>query len=155
MIDASGVDWAKVVFHCFVETEAALRRSEAMLSHVFATSPDCLTLTELETGRYTLTLTQTALPSPGQPDKQPLVIPLRYVLFDAQGAVVDQVPEADAVVRDGLVELTQARHVLRWRGLKDKPLPAFNQGFGAPVKLRKRGSSPCAMRSALRSSWRA
>ncbi len=35
-------------------TEAALRRSEALLSHLFATSPDCMTLTELETGRFTL-----------------------------------------------------------------------------------------------------
>ena len=34
--------------------EAALRRSEALLSHLFATSPDCLTLTDLETGRYAL-----------------------------------------------------------------------------------------------------
>ena len=87
-------------------------------------------------GDYTLTIDQHTPPTPGQPDKQPLVIPLRYVLFDAQGAVVDQAPESDAVVRDGLVELTGARHVLRWRGLKGAPLPAFNQGFGAPVKLR-------------------
>ncbi len=35
-------------------TEAALRRSEQLLSHLFATSPDCMTLTELESGRYTL-----------------------------------------------------------------------------------------------------
>jgi PAS domain S-box-containing protein len=34
--------------------EAALRRSEALLSHLFATSPDCLTLTELDSGRYAL-----------------------------------------------------------------------------------------------------
>jgi len=34
--------------------EAALRRSEALLSHLFATSPDCLTLTEFDSGRYTL-----------------------------------------------------------------------------------------------------
>ncbi|WP_298833849.1 PAS domain S-box protein [uncultured Piscinibacter sp.] len=34
--------------------EAALRRSEALLSHLFATSPDCLTLTELDSGRFTL-----------------------------------------------------------------------------------------------------
>ena len=34
--------------------EAALRRSEAMLSHLFATSPDCITLSEIETGRLTL-----------------------------------------------------------------------------------------------------
>ena len=35
-------------------TESALRRSEALLSHLIATSPDCLTLTDLDSGRYTL-----------------------------------------------------------------------------------------------------
>ncbi|MGZ5274699.1 MAG: PAS domain S-box protein [Caldimonas sp.] len=34
--------------------EAALRRSEAMLSHLFATSPDCISLAELESGRHTM-----------------------------------------------------------------------------------------------------
>jgi PAS domain S-box-containing protein len=34
--------------------EAALRRSEAMLSHLFATSPDLMTLTELPSGRFTM-----------------------------------------------------------------------------------------------------
>ncbi len=34
--------------------ESALRRSEALLSHLFATSPDCLTLTDIESGRYAL-----------------------------------------------------------------------------------------------------
>jgi PAS domain S-box-containing protein len=34
--------------------EVALRRSEAMLSHLFATSPDCITLTEMATGRHAL-----------------------------------------------------------------------------------------------------
>jgi PAS domain S-box-containing protein len=35
-------------------TEAALRRSEQLLSHLFATSPDVMTLTELDSGRFTL-----------------------------------------------------------------------------------------------------
>ncbi|HET6598849.1 MAG TPA: PAS domain S-box protein, partial [Burkholderiaceae bacterium] len=34
--------------------ENALRRSEAMLSHLVATSPDCITLTEVATGRYAM-----------------------------------------------------------------------------------------------------
>ena len=34
--------------------EGALRRSEAMLSHLFANSPDCITLTEMATGRYAM-----------------------------------------------------------------------------------------------------
>ena len=34
--------------------EGALRRSEAMLSHLFATSPDCIALTEVATGRFAM-----------------------------------------------------------------------------------------------------
>ncbi|MEO8058816.1 MAG: PAS domain S-box protein [Burkholderiales bacterium] len=34
--------------------EAALRRSEAMLSHLFATSPDCIMLIDTGTGRFSL-----------------------------------------------------------------------------------------------------
>ena len=37
-----------------VITEAALRRSEAMLSHLFATSPDFITLSDMETGVYVM-----------------------------------------------------------------------------------------------------
>jgi PAS domain S-box-containing protein len=37
-----------------VAAESALRRSQALLSHLIDTSPDCITLTELETGRYEL-----------------------------------------------------------------------------------------------------
>jgi PAS domain S-box-containing protein len=34
--------------------QAALRRSEALLSHLFATSPDCIALSEIESGRHTM-----------------------------------------------------------------------------------------------------
>ena len=34
--------------------EGALRRSEAMLSHLFATSPECIALTDMSSGRYAL-----------------------------------------------------------------------------------------------------
>jgi PAS domain S-box-containing protein len=37
-----------------VAAEAALRRSQALLTHLIETSPDCITLTELATGRYEL-----------------------------------------------------------------------------------------------------
>ena len=37
-----------------VNAEAALRRSEALLSHLFATSPDLITVTEMATGRFAM-----------------------------------------------------------------------------------------------------
>ena len=87
-------------------------------------------------GDYTLTVDQHTPPTPGQPDKQPLLVPLRFALFADDGSEIATPPEADAVVRGDLVVLVAARHVLRWRGLGRKPLAAFNQGFAAPVKLQ-------------------
>lgn len=87
-------------------------------------------------GDYTLTIDQHTPATPGQPEKQPLLIPLRFALYDADGGEITTPPEADAVVREGMAELTAARHVLRWRGLRGRPLPAFNHGFAAPVKLQ-------------------
>ena len=87
------------------------------------------------TGDYTLTVRQSTPPTPGQPEKSPLPIPLRWALYDAAGVAITTPPETDARVRDGLVELGADEHVLRWRGLAAAPLPAFNQGFAAPVKL--------------------
>ena len=88
-------------------------------------------------GDYALAIEQSQPATPGQPGpKAPLPIPLRFALYAADGRRIDALPEADAPVREGLVELQAARHVLRWPALGREPLPAFNQGFSAPVKLQ-------------------
>ncbi|KFN49525.1 aminopeptidase N [Arenimonas composti] len=88
-------------------------------------------------GDYTLQVDQHTPPTPGQAHKEALPMPLRFVLFAPDGGVIDAAPETDApALPGGGVALTQATHVLRWRGLRARPLPAFNQGFAAPVKLR-------------------
>jgi aminopeptidase N len=67
---------------------------------------------------------------------QPLHIPLAFALYAADGSPIDALPQGDAVVRPGLIELTQSRHVLRVEGLARAPLPAFLQGLSAPVRLQ-------------------
>ena len=53
---ASGPATLSIMFDITVRqrVEAALRRSEAMLSHLFATSPDCIALSEFESGRHAM-----------------------------------------------------------------------------------------------------
>ncbi|KFN46338.1 aminopeptidase N [Arenimonas metalli] len=97
------------------------------------------------TGDYTLTVEQHVPPTPGQPLKQPMLVPLRFALYDVAGAAITAAPETDAAINPAgfhgvatngaIVELVAARHVLRWRGLPGKPLATFNQGFAAPVKI--------------------
>ena len=93
------------------------------------------------TGDYVVTVDQRTPPTPGQPEKQPLLVPLRFALYDAQDRRITALPETDAEVRGDRVELVAPRHVLRWRGLAARPLATFNQGFAAPVKLQFAQSS--------------
>lgn len=66
----------------------------------------------------------------------PLLIPLRWALHDADGGVIGAAPtRADARVHADLIELTATTHTLTFDGLAKRPLPAFNQGLSAPVKV--------------------
>jgi aminopeptidase N len=76
-------------------------------------------------GTYSLTLAQSCLPTPGQPDKQPFVIPVRLGLLDAEGAEL----------REGLHVLTEPSQTLSFTGLDSEPVPSILRGFSAPVIL--------------------
>ncbi|KFG88584.1 Aminopeptidase N [Sphingobium herbicidovorans NBRC 16415] len=71
-----------------------------------------------------LLLEQSIPPTPGQPDKQPMAIPLRTALFDR------------AVGRhrgETLLMLTQAQQSFTFSGFADAPILSINRGFSAPV----------------------
>ncbi|MCT2557972.1 aminopeptidase N [Tsuneonella sp. YG55] len=76
----------------------------------------------------TLTLRQTVPPTPGQPDKQPMPIPLKYALFDrATGAHRGE----ELIVLDG----TETQ--IAFGGFADKPVLSINRGFSAPVSIER------------------
>jgi aminopeptidase N len=75
--------------------------------------------------RYTLTLTQRTPPTPGQPDKQPLVIPIVMGLLDADGK--------ERVSRT--LMLTEAEQSFAFDDLPGPPVPSLLRGFSAPVRL--------------------
>ncbi|WP_176592311.1 aminopeptidase N [Sphingobium sp. EM0848] len=72
----------------------------------------------------TLHLEQTVPPTPGQPEKQPMAIPLRTALFD----------RASGKSRgDELLMLTEATQSFTFDNWQDAPLLSINRGFSAPV----------------------
>ncbi|MFB0875593.1 MULTISPECIES: aminopeptidase N [unclassified Sphingobium] len=71
-----------------------------------------------------LTLEQTVPPTPGQPVKQPMAIPLRTALFD---------PVTGQHHGDELLMLTHARQSFRFEGFAGAPILSINRGFSAPV----------------------
>jgi len=89
---------------------------------------------DVASGRYTLRFTQRQAQVAGA-NAQPLLIPLRFALYAADGKRIDAPASGDAVVRGDLIELTGEQHTLAFEGLPERPQPSFNQGFSAPVKL--------------------
>ena len=88
--------------------------------------------------RYTLTLAQTTPPTPGQPDKQPLVVPVAMGLLDDSGADLPTRLDGDAEPRTGtrVLLLTAAEQRFTFVDVPRPPVPSLLREFSAPVKLR-------------------
>jgi aminopeptidase N len=89
------------------------------------------------TRRYVLTVAQHTPPTPGQPEKQPLVVPLAMGLLDARGAELPLRLAGEPAARSGtrvlLVQAAQSRFV--FEDVPDRPVPSLLRGFSAPVRL--------------------
>lgn len=74
-----------------------------------------------------LNLTQTVPATPGQPEKQPMPIPLRMALFDR-----------DTGTHSGerLIVLDKAKDSFSFPGFATPPVLSINRGFSAPVAIR-------------------
>ncbi|WP_170504718.1 aminopeptidase N [Ruegeria arenilitoris] len=77
-------------------------------------------------GTYTLTLSQSTKPTPGQPKKLPQVIPVAVGLLSQNG---------DEVRATEVLELTEAEQSFNFTGLAAKPVASILRDFSAPVIL--------------------
>jgi aminopeptidase N len=83
---------------------------------------------------YRLDITQSTLPTPGQPDKEPVVIPFAVGLVGQSGNDLPLVLDGEPVAR-GVLELTRRGQSFVFTGVAERPIPSLNRGFSAPVKL--------------------
>src|SRR5690606_10033586 len=91
-----------------------------------------------ENGTYRLRLRQEIPPTPGQPEKRPMLIPVAVGLLN---------PNGDEVVPTQVLELSQAEQVFEFPGLAAKPVPSILRGFSAPVIVER--AAPPAERAFL------
>ena len=78
-------------------------------------------------GRATLRLAQSVPPTPGQPLKQPMVLPLKLRLFGAE--------TGRPLTDESLVLLDSPDMTLTFEGLAERPVLSINRGFSAPVAI--------------------
>ncbi len=86
---------------------------------------------------YTLTLTQTCPPTPGQAQKLPFVIPVALGLLGPDGSAqpLQLAGEAQASGTERTVVLTEASQTLTFVNVAAQPVPSLLRGFSAPVVL--------------------
>ena len=83
---------------------------------------------------YRLDISQTTPPTPGQPDKAPVVIPLAVGLVGKDGGDLPLTLDGHPLDR-GVIEVTRSNQSFVFTGVSEQPIPSFNRGFSAPIKL--------------------
>ena len=86
---------------------------------------------------YTLTLTQSCAPTPGQSAKEPFVIPVELGLLSASGAALplQMADESVPGATSRTVVLTEPTQTLTFVHVDAEPVPSLLRNFSAPVVL--------------------
>jgi len=114
-------DWLKVF-----EDTTGRDLSQFARWYTQAGTPRVTVTDDFKNGTYTLHLEQKTPPTPGQPDKLPVVIPVAVGLLN---------PDGNEVVPTTVLELTEARQSFAFPGLSARPVPSILRGFSAPVTI--------------------
>jgi aminopeptidase N len=87
---------------------------------------------------FTLTLKQSCPPTPSQPHKENLVIPIRMALLDEEGNEISLYLKDDPSPYHGTVKvlpLKDTEQTFTFEKVSKTPLPSLLRNFSAPVKL--------------------
>lgn len=93
---------------------------------------------EADHARFTLNVRQSTPPTPGQPDKRPLHIPLAVGLIGkTSGSALPLQLEGENAPRGDsrVLEITEAEQRFVFTGVAEAPVPSLLRGFSAPVTL--------------------
>jgi aminopeptidase N len=85
--------------------------------------------------RYTLDIVQTNPPTPGQPEKQPMIVPVKFGLVGPNGAPATWTAVSGGTVADDMIVIEGTRTRLTFEGIANRPVPSLLRGFSAPVNL--------------------
>ena len=87
--------------------------------------------------QYVLDVEQHTPPTPGQPEKRPLHVPVRLALLGEDGTDVPlHCAESNLTgEHEAVVDMREPRHTFRFAQVPSHPVPSLARGFSAPVKV--------------------
>jgi aminopeptidase N len=84
---------------------------------------------------YRLDIAQTVPATPGQPSKEPMVIPLAIGLVGRDGRDLPLALADGRTIERGVLTLNKPAESFVFGGIEEPPVPSLNRGFSAPIKL--------------------
>jgi aminopeptidase N len=84
---------------------------------------------------YRLDVAQTVPPTPGQPTKEAMVIPLAVGLVGRDGRDLPLKFRDGRTIERGVLTLTEPAETFVFGDIGEPPVPSLNRGFSAPIKL--------------------
>jgi len=82
---------------------------------------------------FTLNLEQSCPDTPGQTDKKPYLMPIKFGLIGQSGKPIKLEGEQQTVI----LEFNQAKQSFCFEGISEQATPSILRGFSAPVKLKQ------------------
>jgi aminopeptidase N len=122
---------------CFADVSGG-DLAQFMLWYSQAGTPELVAAGSYDAGAksYRLDLAQTVPATPGQPCKQPMVIPLAIGLLGRDGRDLPLKRGDGADLERAVLTLTKAAQSFSFREIDEAPVLSLNRGFSAPIKLR-------------------
>ncbi|MFD1197619.1 aminopeptidase N [Brucella gallinifaecis] len=84
---------------------------------------------------YTIRFRQSLAPTPGQPIKKPMHIPVAFGLLGSDGKDMQISSVEGGNVHDGIIHLHTSSETITFKGIKERPVPSLLRGFSAPINL--------------------
>jgi aminopeptidase N len=121
---------------CFADVSST-DLTQFMLWYSQAGTPEVVATGSYDAGAksYRLELAQSIPPTPGQPSKQPTVIPLAVSLAGREGRDLPLKLDDGRVLERGVLTLTKAVETFVFADVAEQPVASLNRGFSAPIKL--------------------
>jgi aminopeptidase N len=121
---------------CFADA-ANYDLSRFMLWYRQAGTPELVMETshDAATKTFTLDISQTVPPTPEQPVKEPMTIPLAIGFLGRDGRERELTLADGRKLERGVLTLTKARESFVFGGVDETPVVSINRGFSAPVKI--------------------
>src|SRR5207302_7657332 len=122
---------------CFADA-AAVDLGQFMLWYSQAGTPEVVATGshDASTRTYRLELTQTVPPTPGQPNKEPMAIPLAIGLVGRDGRDLPLRLAEGGTIERGVLALKEPSQRFAFRDIEEAPVPSLNRAFSAPLQLR-------------------